>query len=339
MIGSIRAQNIKGMSFEYQLGQKTFIAGPNGAGKTSILIALQLAINGEVPGTGKRNQDILHNFGSHDQLSAGISNGTRLDRHWKRSKGDSVSQVYMVDTRKVGKDRFITDLAKSGSPKLFDVTAFIKLSDQKKIDMIFDLFPPAGDIGKLTIEIEGLNEKLKLKQKKIRDKENFISECTVSKASLELPAGTLAETSAEKDRLKLSLSEAQNNLKKAEIAIAEQEAADKAKEEAEAKAKETPSEPTQDRIHVGIPPKIRGSQSQRSPHGEFNSGTSSGIIQHLSEGHAVLRPAEKTTTGPIVEADAALASLNAVLTSMKNTGCETCVAMMVLKREIQKYES
>jgi ABC-type cobalamin/Fe3+-siderophores transport system ATPase subunit len=179
MIKSISATNLKGLTFNHEIGAKTLIIGPNGSGKTAMNIAEQLVINGYVAADKpyKNNSDILANFGSENILRVGISNGKGIliARQWNRSEKGQVSQNYLINGRKATKDKYVAELVAMGSPKIFDVSEFMQLSDQKKIDLIFELFPPAGDIGKISDEIENLSEKLNLKRSKLRDKESFVA--------------------------------------------------------------------------------------------------------------------------------------------------------------------
>ena len=344
-IKSISAKNLKGQSFNRDIGQHTLIIGPNGSGKTSMNLALQLAVNGYVAGEKpvKTNPEILSNFGSTDILAVGISNGQMVNRQWTLRKG-SVKQDYIVGGRKKSKDKYTAALVGMGSPKIFDVSAFMQLSDQKKIDLIFDLFPPAGDVNKLTEDIESLSEDLNTKRRKLRDKENFVAECATNRAKLELPAGTLAEVSAEIESLNKKLSAAEDDLKKAEIARAEEEARKKAENEAQEKRDKARQE-SEKRLNNGINghlmteydrdmgkagdmvvTKETGAQTRSEPFFDFKSDDE-------------IWPKGKVTEPEYVDAQKNLnGAIRNILDAMDQVGCSACAASLVAKREMIKLQ-
>jgi colicin import membrane protein len=107
------------------------------------------------------------------------------------------------------------------------------LSDQKKIDLIFTLFPPEADLSGIDKKLEALAGEEKTKTAELKSISLVIERMTKERAEMALPAGTMAE-------IKDSIAEKEKQLAETEEAIKDieaQERADKAKADAEAKAK------------------------------------------------------------------------------------------------------
>lgn len=153
MISKIFATDFKGRSFEQPLDRLAIILGPNGSGKSARSQALQLAVMGFIPGGAKTNPEILDAFGSADRLVVGFeAGGYRFERGFGRSGSGTVNQGFRVNGSRASKEFFAQALGQVGAPKVIDISAFLALSDQKKLDAIFDLFPPEGDPLKVQLE-------------------------------------------------------------------------------------------------------------------------------------------------------------------------------------------
>lgn len=134
MITSLRATNLKGLTFDHpRFGPINFITGPNMTGKTAHLQALQLALTGSTPGLGKQNKDI-YALASGPFLSVGVrfDDGHEINRTWK-PKGTSITSTTTGDL-----------------PPGFDVvqldpSAFMKASPKDRAVMIRARFPSAED--------------------------------------------------------------------------------------------------------------------------------------------------------------------------------------------------
>ena len=331
MIKNINAKGLKGLEFSHDLGQKTIIIGPNGSGKTSIATAGILAVNGYYPGTGKTNPDILAAFGK-DKLNVGIKiNGTALNRQWSKSSKGSVNQTYLVDTRKSGKDAFISALAEAGNPKIFDLSLFMDLSDQKKIDYLFNLFPPAGDVSELDDQITDLSEKLNQKRADIRVSENFVSKTMANRAQIELPSGTLAETSGEIKSLENELSQARDQLKKAEIEVEKKQEADRlAKEQAEKEVRD------------------RRQREQEAEHTKFKQKQLAEREKQVEAREQAVESKPSITPEQFPEiasgippgGNGAAESIQKIIDAIESVGCPICsngAAKMVARVELNKY--
>jgi len=237
MITEIKAEGFKGMDFTQDLSEKNLIIGRNGSGKSARSIALMLLCLGYVPGTAKQNAAILDNFGAGEKLFvSGEIKKTHYLRRFSRDKKGTVKQDFLINRRKANKSDFIEKMAKAGAPSILDLgEAFLDLSDQKKIDYLFDLFPPGDDVSKLDVKIEELTYDLLSKQKSIKGKESVVSELMKAKAEIELPSGSLAEIRDEIGKTKDEYKACNAELSKAREDLAALEATKKAEKEAEEK--------------------------------------------------------------------------------------------------------
>jgi len=196
-------------------------------------------------------------------------------------------------------------MAQAGEPAVLDLAAFTALSHQKKIDWIFDLFPPAQDIRTLDREIGELTSKVNALVQDLKAKEQVSASLEAARAELELPGGTLPQVKADLEQKEKELAQAQAELKELEIAQAEAKAAEEAKRLAEENVKE--------KAEVKPPLKVNfGSEPEP----------------------------QATMPDPINEiyAQRAVASIRAIMNTMTNAGCSTCAAMLVAKRELRNFQ-
>ena len=228
MIAQVTAHNFKGATFSAPLGGKVLVVGPNGVGKSSRSQALQLAVLGYVPGAGgKQNAAILDAFKSQDgkDLRAGVvlENGTKLERRFTRSRSGSVSHEMYAGGIKCTAAEFAKALA---DVAVVDLSVFLGLSDAKKIDELFRLFPPEGNVRDIAAKIEAQAKRIAALEREERDATSLASNITVKKTSIQLPAGTMADKQAEIDRVEAELAQARAELEAARIAAARAEQAE-----------------------------------------------------------------------------------------------------------------
>lgn len=236
MVTSVTATGFKGLSFEQPLERCVLFLGPNGAGKSARAQALTLALLGYIPGSVKTNADILNTFGDGKKLVVGFILGGQLFERGYVLYGESVAQGFKIDGKKVSKDVFTHKLGAAGSPRCIDVAAFMGLSDTKKIDTIFDLYPPATDISKVVGKIENVKERINTLDKNSKSTSGAAAQLVSSRAALVLPAGTMAETIGKIEDIEAQLAQAQEDLQNAELQNAEEAAAAKAVIEERARA-------------------------------------------------------------------------------------------------------
>jgi len=350
MITQITGTNIKGLTFAQDIDQLTLFIGPNGAGKSARSQALILALLGYIPGAGKQNAEILDNYGDGKEMSVGVEiNGHLFQRKYARS-GESVSQAYGVNGKKKTKDQFSQAMFEVGRPVAIDIGAFMDLSDNKKIDAVFDLYPPETDISKLVAEIEETKTKINALNAKARSTEDAAARLTTARAQIEKPVGTLADISAQIAETEKSLAQARQDLKEADeealrlkTVAEEKEKADKAVKEAEDKAAlearrkflqeqaeqlkaedVKKSEPAKDAIING-PIRSIGQGAGPMPGEEIIGVASCAPIQNISKAYGGSE-------------NHAAASIQSILDALNGAGCSACAARLVAIRELRKYQ-
>ena len=114
-------------------------------------------------------------------------------------------------------------MAISKVPMPFDLSVFLSMSDQKKIDHLFRLYPPKFGVADLTSKIEALEEKLKAKQKEMNDTESLVASLAKKVAETELPAGSLEEIRTDIDRTTAEYRLTLKNIERAKAEAAEPE--------------------------------------------------------------------------------------------------------------------
>lgn len=349
MIESIRTKNFKGFSIDEPVHPKTIYTGKNKSGKSSRSHAIALTILGYIPFAAKTNKkasDILNDFGVGDSMTTAITcNGVEFERHFSRSGEGAVSQRMRVDKKKVSATDYAVALSHAGNPKIIDVNDFMQLSDQKKIDLLFTLFPPDADLKGLESKIDKAKQSVNELQGNERTFLSVIQRLTASKTEVELPAGSLPEIRAGIEKLTIQVKAAQDNLKQIEIEEAEAEATRKAElnklaeiEKAKVAAKTEQKKDSQaefDRI-------------MESKEGDFVLGdgeTSMDKPRHTKEEvenmvDFIKNDMVSGTGWEIETVDAnPLQSMQKIIDCMNDAGCQTCAALIVAKAELRRFKS
>jgi hypothetical protein len=306
-----------------------------------------LALMGYVPGSAKKtNPEIFEAFSSSpEKMVVGFTtdNGFMLERGFVK-KGDSVNQGYKVNGARAAKEFYHETIGKSGGIKAVDVGAFMGLSDQKQIDMILDLYPPAEDIGGLITAANNGKAKILDAEAKARAKEDAAAELIASKAALNLPAGTLAEIAGEIIRADAQLDIATENLKKA---TAEAAAAD-AKEKAEARAK-VDAEAAKKKADEALKKQAetikaheekaksleRPAELPSQPAAKVEPGPTSGAE---SAAETAKTGNEKPIEAAYVLKMVVVESFKSILQAFKDADCGACTARLVVLRELKKFK-
>jgi hypothetical protein len=93
ILAKVGAQNLKGATFQHQLGPCVAIQGPNFSGKTAIFEAIRLAILGHIPEVGKLPKATWE-LASGDRMSVRVTfdNGGSITRVFQEGKTPIVSQ-------------------------------------------------------------------------------------------------------------------------------------------------------------------------------------------------------------------------------------------------------
>lgn len=320
MISKVTVSDFKGQSFEHELGEKTIITGPNGSGKSAISNAIQLAVLGYIPSEKpkKRPQDIFAAFSSNDKkFSVGVQQGKKLfRREYRTTPSGGCSVKYMIGTGKHSESDFKAELKSVPAP--FDISIFMKATDKEKINTLFNLYPPAGDVIKMQAQIDACNDEKLSISRDIEPLKKTIARLSKAKAEIELPSGTLAEVQQEIKKV-----EAEYRLTVGNIERAKAEAASESKRAAQEQAKQPGPETKAD-----VPAPTRNTV-KNDPGGQKHE-VSAELYPGLEESYSV-------TTGP-TKGYTISNSIQAIIESMKRTGCEACAASLVAKRELKKVK-
>ena len=355
MITNAKATNFKGLSFSQDLKKLNLIVGPMGIGKSAISEAIILATNGHIPGAGKTNQAIMDAYSGNDKLFISVNtNGSSFERRFVRSSKGKVSQKHKVNGNNASKEDFTAQFAIAGKPAIIDLQAFLELSDQKKIDVVFDLFPPKGDIEGLSDDIETLTNEKNALQADMKAAESLVKKLTADKAEIELPAGTLAEVTLEIERTTAEVLLARKNLEKQKVKDAEQAATERAeafakknaeaeKERIEKEAKEKAEREVAEK--AASSPPIGVSSEPRPAHG-FRPDTTArngedfqNTVPPSPKPGAAINPEPVRKSGVYLsEKTISLTeSIKAIIATMDKAGCTACAARLVARRELNKY--
>lgn len=341
MLKAILAKGFKGLSFKQPLEQFNLFLGNNGAGKSARSQALTLAIMGYLPSDGKKKPGDIFQIHSHNGESFSVGFEIVVDtvsQTFSRTfkNGNGVSQDVACNKTKLKQTEIEKVLFQLGDPRIFDLKEFVELSDQKKIDLIFSLFPPEKDLGNLDEELEAISEKEKPISQQVKALELTISNLTKAKSDIAIPAGTLAEVQKEIIDKEAVLKEAEKELH--EIETKERE--EKVKADAEAKAKQ------------------RELDLKKQAEKEKETAVEAAKEKGREEGKAEAKIEAQVATGPatreeslgglreqgilpgdfeMVNAGAVRNALESILAIMQKAGCSACAATIKVKILLKEY--
>jgi hypothetical protein len=320
MITKVWAKDFKGLTFDQPLGKLNLITGPNGSGKSARTQAIMLAVMGYIPGCAKQNAEILDNYGTEQVLVVGIeSEGARFERGFGRSGSGAVSQGYKLNGNKTKEVEFSKALALSGDPKILDIGAFMEISDQKKVDWIFSLYPPDGDLNQIEDQISATKLMISNLTQKLKSTRDATARLLASKPPL--PPGSLSEISAKIEETNQKLVEARREQMEQEKAEAARKATEAAEKKAERKA-------AQEAVKKAI---------DSSGMATVDPGDHNLIVDaKLAVNYPI--PKEILTLRGQVPVSSAAASIQEILDSLNAAGCKACAARLVALRELRKYK-
>lgn len=342
-ITHIKAKGLKGQIIDEPLAQHQVYIGPNGSGKSSRAQAIALATMGYIPwgSSAKKPGDILKAYGpAEGPLTVAITcGGVELERRLSPTTSGA-TQRFRANQTNVGKDGFPVEMCRAGVPIIFDIAkSLIGISDAKKIDTLFSLFPPASDVDEIDDEIESIADKISATNKGISSLEGTTQRLSSSRQELNLPAGTLAEVRAEIEEASAQWTKTNEDIKAEEIRLAEIKATEdatakaaadqKAKEEREAREKaDAASKKAATETHQVAAATQPASIRTKAP----TAPNVSGIIPTLDSS-----PDKTTPTYSVTPDSYPAESLRKVLTAMESSGCKVCAAKLVLKKELSSW--
>ena len=327
MITKVTGQGFKGQTFEQKIGQKTLFIGANGKGKSAISNALQLAVMGYVPSEKpkKQNKDIVDAFaGNRKKMEVGVQIGkSNLSRIFSKSSKGAGKQIYKVGTGKYSQDDFAKAMASAGDPRPIDLSVFMALSDQKKIDEIFRLFPPDGDIKNIDGEVESAKDEINNIAANIRGLEKTAVRLAASKQKIELPAGTLAEVKKIIERTEAEYRLTKKNIAHFEMEQAKADAVAEEKKRAEDEAREKAEAQKQ---------KAAPQQADEAKPKETEQSTVPEKETDLKDcvPHTATKQGWNLAPSPTD-------SIQTIINAMERAGCTACAALLIAKRELRKF--
>lgn len=348
-ITQISGQNIKGLTFTQDIDRLTLFIGPNGAGKSARSQALILALLGYIPGSGKQNADILDNYGDGKEMAVGAKigdGGILFQRKYARS-GETVSQGYGVGGKKKTKELFSQAMGEAGRPVAIDIGAFMALSDQKKIDAVFDLYPPEADISKIVFDIETTKSRINALTATAKSMEEAAARLTTARAAMEIPTGTAAEVHFQIKDAEDKLTQARQDLKDAETEELRQKTIAEEKEKSDkaiAAAEEKGKEDARRELLKEQAEKIKADDVKAAVKatGKVLNEMADTVVS-LMDGEPAQRPDEPITfINPIAKLRGypvdPTEGIRAILDALNGAGCSACAARLVAVRELRKYQ-
>jgi len=351
MITRVWARNFKGASFKQPLSERTLFVGPNGIGKTLRAQALTLAVNGYIPGTSKLNRDIHAAYATAAKMAVGFElGGIQFERIFQAA-GEKVSCLYRIDGAKYSAKDFQVEMAKAGDPQICDLTAFLGLSDPKKIEEIFKSYPPSGNLKGIESEVHRAKEKINIYNREIQSNERSIERLSKSRASLELPAGTLPELQARIGSLEKDLAEAQEEERRQRDelqrereaeerrAVEKRQAELKAKRDAEeAEARRREQEDFERRKAAWEAKQKREAEELERRKAEEASRREQMKEESLHPPGSKDPPVPEPQPAPEPVHIGAIASINRIIAKMNEGGCPNCSAKMTAIIERRKLK-
>lgn len=356
MITHIRTTGFKGFDFDEDIPRKAIYTGSNASGKSARAEVIALVLYGHVPFStaGKLPSDVLHSFGKDEIVGAATIDGTEFARRIYRNEKGGASRSFQIDKKRTDEQSFATRLGEKGNPKIADIVTFMKLSEAKKVDTLFDLYPNP-ELKNIDPEIEQAKAEISDINKKVLGAKLTIQSLVNSKNNLELPPGTIAETQAEIAAIDRQIAETQEQIKQAEIKkaqleterIAEKEkrkaleqaeiekdaaiaeAIRKEKEQAESEQDEIPLKTDDDRKSPDI------DSIPDSPEMREADRFISKIEEQIEKTDRFISDAEKQTI-EIPKTDRIEDSIKRIIDALTGTGCSTCAALIVAKQELKK---
>jgi hypothetical protein len=212
MITKIKGKGFKGTDFIDSIGRLNLYIGPNGSGKTARSMAVALAVQGYVPSQGKTNQAIFQAGASpdSDRFAVEVESNYKVSfyRRWLKRGDGTVTVDVLVNGRKASTQVFAAEMARCGGGYVIaDISLFMGLSDRKKIDEIFRLYPPDDDMANIEQELEEKREALNRCQQQFKNAEKIWERLTNQKERLEQPQMPLEDCKSEYDALSMRLIE------------------------------------------------------------------------------------------------------------------------------------
>ena len=193
--------------------------------------------------------------------------------------------------------------------EIADVSEFMKQSETKKINDLFDLFPNDA-LATIDTEIEEAKEDVSRIEKKISGAKSTVVRLTNSKSAIELPPGSISEVQAEIKSIDEQIADVENKINDAKIEQAKVEEREKVEKEKEKEPK------------------------KMEPMREF-LGSDSNIIEPFI-GHDPAKGKDETVVSYNSQSSPS-ESIQRIIDALNGAGCGTCAALIVAKHELKKF--
>ena len=356
MITHLRTVGFKGFDIDEDIPPKVIYTGPNMRGKSTRAYGIAFALEGNVSFStaGKQPGDVLSSFGSGDLLASAVTIGkTEFGRKIVRNETGKISTSVQIDKKKVSKENFAIMLDKAGKPKIADVAEFMRQSDAKKVDTLFELYP-CPELAEIDTEIDDAKAEISRINTKIDGAEATVKRLTQSKESYQLPAGSISECQAEIKTVESKIADLEKQIHESEIAEAEEKAraegerkererAENEKHEDEMRAEAFQAErfpPESDQLKTDQDWEEAGINSIPDSPDMIDLDKKISRMESDMEG---FRAGTVDDTAKLPEISYTLKSeasfsIVKIIDAMTQTGCRTCAALIVAKQELKKYK-
>jgi hypothetical protein len=347
MIERVRTVGFKGFDIDEPVPNKVIYCGKNKTGKSTRANAISIALYGYLlfsndGKNAKKPGDILSSFGTDHLVVAVTIKGTEFARKFSVNAKGGVTQVLQVDGKRTAADNFLFMLKQKGGPKIADIAEFMKQSEAKKVDTLFELYPNP-ELSNIDTEIEKAKEDVSRIDKKIKGAESTVQRLTDSKTKIELPPGSIAEIQNEIKSIDTKVADLEKQINEANINQAKIEGEKKGKKEAENEIANNDGMSRDEAICF-----IKGmSPNSDDTPGDAcirkNDGFDDSPPFFLTSDIAV-KNREKPDWEEITKDDprvsienSAADSIKRVIGALTSVGCNTCAALIVAKQELKKY--
>ena len=203
-ISKIEMNGFNGINCPHNLGQHTLFLGKRGSGKSSSYKALKFCLQ-PIASTNLPKEFSAHyaEASQTEKFSVTLTtdDGQTFTRELIRNAKNEVKQRFLSNDKalsKIQEANFLQDLGIT----LPDIDNFLEMSDQKKIEHLFKIFPCEVDVEKLTDQIDRSKEQENELQRKILGKREAIQSLeeqlsvfpVASGATIELLQKEIAQT-------------------------------------------------------------------------------------------------------------------------------------------------
>ncbi len=122
----LAAENLKGLTFSYDLRPVNCFTGPNDSGKTAVLDAAIIALLGYHPALGKQNQHTIMLMGENRldmMVTMQFDDSSANTINWNRKANQEIKKTEKIDVKNI-------------PPVMFDLRSYLTMTKKERIKMI-----------------------------------------------------------------------------------------------------------------------------------------------------------------------------------------------------------